>query len=286
MHNSYFSGSLVKSNRIIYTPSSFAKTTLIYLQEIGESQAQQPHISKRQNLSSYLFFIVTKGNGTLEYGNGVYQLSQGDCVFLNCQTPYAHHTSENLWELKWIHFIGPQMNMIYEKYLELGGTPSFKANNAENYIRLWEQIFHLAASNDYMKDMEIYSALVALLTSLLNESKRISSSPDSTYSKHNLQSVKEYLDTHYSEKISLDFLSGRFYINKFYLTRIFKEHFGITITNYLLQIRITHAKRLLRFTDLSIDKISRECGMNDANYFSRTFKKIEGITPGQFRKMW
>ena len=67
MDNSSFNGSIVKANRIIYTASGFAKKNLLYLQEIGESQARQPHISARKNLASYLFFIVTQGSGTLEY---------------------------------------------------------------------------------------------------------------------------------------------------------------------------------------------------------------------------
>lgn len=285
MNHSLFSGNLVKSNRIIYTPSVFAKNNLIYLQEIGESETQKPHTSKRKNLASYLFFIVTKGSGTLTYQNTTYRLSQGDCVFLDCQKPYAHQSSDNLWTLRWIHFYSPNMKNIYEKYTELGGTPTFQAHSAETYLHLWEQIYHHASSNSSMKDMEVYSNLTALLTALLSESKHLDTTY-STHSKNNLQEIKEYLDTHYAEKITLDFLSGKFYINKFYLTRIFKEQFGISITNYLLQLRITHAKRLLRFSDLPMDKISQECGMNDANYFSRAFKKIEGITPGQFRRMW
>lgn len=286
MNNSFFSGSLVKSNRIIYTPSSFAKNNLMYLQEIGESQAKQPHNSTRKNLVSYLFFIVTKGSGTLKYQNSYYNVSQGDCVFIDCQKPYAHQSSENLWELKWIHFLGPNMNNIYEKYTELGGTPSFKSHNVEIYIELWEQLFRYASSNDYMNDMAIYNTLTTLLTTLLSESKSSCINSYSFHNKQNLQNVKKYLDEQYSRKITLDELSNRFYINKFYLTRIFKEQFGISISNYLMQIRITHAKRLLRFTDMPIEKISHECGMNDANYFSRSFKKVEGMTPGQFRKIW
>lgn len=286
MNNSFFSGELVKSNRIIYTPSIFSKNNLIYLQEIGELQAQQPHISKRKNLSSYLFFIVTKGSGMLEYENKVYQLSKGDCVLLDCQKTYAHQSSPNLWELKWIHFYGTNMNNIYDKYLELGGTPSFKTHNTESIMQLWNQIFHFASFNDHTKDMEIYSSLVSLLTLLLNEGKTTNAPGYSAHNAQNLQMIKEYLDTNYSQKITLDLLSNKFYINKFYLERIFKEQFSDTITNYLLKVRITRAKSLLRFTDLSIEKISHECGMNDANYFSRAFKKIEGITPGQFRKMW
>lgn len=70
------------------------------------------------------------------------------------------------------------------------------------------------------------------------------------------------------------------------MTRIFKEQFGISINNYLLQIRITRAKELLRFTDLSVEKIGADCGILDANYFARTFKKAEGVSPGEFRKLW
>ena len=78
----------------------------------------------------------------------------------------------------------------------------------------------------------------------------------------------------------------RFYINKFYLTRVFKEQFGLSVTSYLTQLRITQAKRLLRFTDKSVENVAQECGLNDANYFSRLFKKVEGTTPGEYRRQW
>ena len=67
MKASLFHGTIVTSNRIIYTPSAFAKSNLIYLQETGQLQAKKPHVSQRENLSSYLFFIVKSGSGTLTY---------------------------------------------------------------------------------------------------------------------------------------------------------------------------------------------------------------------------
>ena len=85
---------------------------------------------------------------------------------------------------------------------------------------------------------------------------------------------------------SLDALAERFYINKFYLTRVFKDQFGLSVTSYLTQLRITQAKRLLRFTDKSVENVAQECGLNDANYFSRLFKKVEGTTPGEYRRQW
>ncbi|MGN1318183.1 MAG: helix-turn-helix transcriptional regulator [Lachnospirales bacterium] len=98
--------------------------------------------------------------------------------------------------------------------------------------------------------------------------------------------IKDYIDQNFNKKISLDELSEKFYINKFYLTRIFKEQFGVSINSYIQQVKITNAKKLLRFSNLTIDEISYRCGIDDSNYFSRMFKKIEHLTPNQYRKLW
>lgn len=286
MDASLFQGNLVNSSRILYTPSVFAKTNLIHLQEIGTLQAQKPHTSKRENLASYLFFIVQDGSGTLEYDGRTYPLIRGACVFLDCRRPYSHRTSEDLWTLKWAHFYGPNMNGIYEKYVERGGAPAFRTQRPQVYAALLDQLYEIAASNAYIRDMKIYETLTSLLTHLMEESWNPSENGRSAARRRDLQNVKEYLDQNYQKKISLDSLAELFYINKFYLTRIFREQFGLSINSYLAQVRITHAKQLLRFTDLPVEKIAHECGMSDANYFSRMFKKVEGVTPGEFRRRW
>lgn len=288
MDSSLFHSNLVTTSRILYTPSAFAKSSLISLQEVGVLQAQKTHTSKRENLTSYLFFIVISGSGSLEYQGNSYELHQGDCIFIDCQKPYSHCTSEDLWQLRWVHFYGPNMKQIYEKYAERGGSPCFHPDNLEDYVHLLQEIYQIASSDDYVKDMMIYEKLISLLTLLMKESWHPDNSLRNTPSakKQNLQDIKEYLDQNFQRKISLDELSKTFYINKFYLTRVFKEQFGMSVTGYLLQIRITHAKQLLRFTDMAIEMIALECGMNDPNYFSRMFKRVEGLTPTEFRETW
>lgn len=286
MDASLFHGSLVESDRIIYTPSVFAKTNLIHLQEIGRLQAKQPHISMRENLASYLFFIVLSGSGTLEYNQSPYELKKGDCVFLDCRRPYFHRSSEQLWSLTWVHFYGPNMGGIYQKYTERGGRPSFSPRSTAPYEAIITGIYEMAASSDYIRDMKIFEKLTALLSLLMEESWHPETKLCHASQKYSLQQIREYLDQHYHEKITLDQLADAFFINKYYLTRIFREQFGLTITGYILQLRITHAKQLLRFSDTSIEKIGEECGMKDANYFSRMFKKVEGISPGEYRRRW
>lgn len=286
MDESLFQGKQVKSSRILYTPSPFARANLIHLQETGSLEALSPHVSKREHLSSYLFFCVVSGMGILEYDGKSHLLKQGDCVFIDCKKSYSHCTSDELWTLQWVHFYGPNMNGIYQKYIERGGRPCFRPANHQAYLGILQELYELAGSSDYIRDMKIFEKLAGLLTLLMEESWHPEDRKRNSLKRQNLENVKEYLEQHYQEKINLDNLAEEFYINKFYLTRIFKEQFGVSINNYLLQTRITHAKQLLRFTDLTIEAVSAECGMGDANYFSRMFKKVEGVTPGEFRRMW
>lgn len=286
MDTPLFDGELVHSHRIIYTPSTFARSSLLHLQEVGSLQARQPHTSARKDLASYLFFVVEHGSGILEYDGSRHMLQPGDCVFLDCRKPYLHRTGNDLWHLRWAHFYGPNMSAIYKKYQERGGQPAFHAKKPERFSVLLQELYALAASGDYVRDMQIYSKLVDLLTFLMEESWHPGYARITGGKKQNLQEIKDYLDSHYREKITLDALAERFYINKFYLTRVFKEQFGQSVTNYLVQLRITQAKRMLRFTDNSIESIAQECGLSDANYFSRLFKKVEGVPPGEYRKQW
>lgn len=287
MPSSFFQGNFENSTRILYTPSEFAKTNLIHLQETGELQAGSPHTNSRSGISSYLFFIVVKGKGILKYDGNTYTLKNGDCVFIDCHKPYSHSTSEHLWGLKWVHFYGPNMNGIYKKYVERGGRHNFTSSFPEKYIQILDEIFQIASSSIFIKDMKIFEQLTSLLTLLMEESwSPNTNSNKKTYGKRDLQDVKEYIDIHFCEKVMLDNLAEQFFINKYYLTRTFKEQFGLSINQYILQQRITYAKQLLRFTEHSIEYIGRLCGIPDANYFARMFKKVEGIAPGEYRKRW
>lgn len=281
-----FHGDLVTSKRNIYTPSSFARECLLYLQEAGALRAAKPHTSRRSGLSSYLFFLVISGSGALQTGSTSYSLSAGDCVFLDCSKPYAHTTSNDLWELKWVHFNGMQLPGIYDKFLERSGEPVFRPASAAgfaDFIQIVDQIYDVAGSDSYTRDMQLNELLASLLSHMMKESWH---SEKNTPPLFSISDVRSYLDAHYVEDVSLDLLADHFHVNKFYLMRRFRQQYDMTIGNYLIRTRISAAKRLLRFSDLTLEEIGARVGIPDANYFSRIFKKVEGTTPSQYRKSW
>ena len=283
----YFSSSSpsVSSQRILYTPSGFARTTLLYLQETGSLHAISAHTSHREHLASYLVFLVTSGSGELEFNGKSYPLRAGDCVFIDCRKPYSHATSTDLWTLQWCHFYGHIMPDIYKKDQERGGMPVFHPKEISELVQVMTELYATAGSDSYVRDMKINEILNRLIYVLMDNSWH----PEhTTHSRKriDLEGIKHYLDEHYKEHITLELLSQKFFINKYYLTKIFKETYGVTIISYIEEKRITQAKNLLRFTDLTVDEISTAIGLNDANYLARRFRKIEGMSPGEYRKKW
>lgn len=84
-------------------------------------------------------------------------------------------------------------------------------------------------------------------------------------------------------EISLEEVSRSAGVSPFYLSKLFKEELGETFVNYVSNLRLEKAKKLLTETDLSIKEISAEIGYNDQNYFSRLFKNKFGASPKDFR---
>lgn len=278
-----FQSNTVTSDRSIYTASPFSRSNLLYLQEVGKLKANEPHTSSRQNLSSYLFFTVLSGEGELVYGGSKYPLHAGDCVFIDCRVPYSHSTSNHLWSLAWVHFNGLQMEGIYEKYKSRGGKVVFQST--EEYRPLLEKIKEISKSSSYVRDMELSAQLSNLLVLLMKDSWNPGENTE-VGKRGQVGEIRSFIDENYNTPITLDSLSTRFYINKTYLAEIFKEQYGVGINEYLIEKRVTKAKEMLRFTEMTMDEIAEAIGVNGAPYFSRMFKKTEGISPKEWRKVW
>ena len=107
----------------------------------------------------------------------------------------------------------------------------------------------------------------------------------STSDTLDIQAIKDYLDENFKSRISLGDLAGSFYLNKYYLMKLFKDRYGMTINAYLNQVRVTWVKQQLRFTDKTVETLAAELQIEPA-YLSRLFKKVEGISPTSFRKSW
>lgn len=100
-----------------------------------------------------------------------------------------------------------------------------------------------------------------------------------------VKAMKEYLDTHYEESISLDTLSKISKMSRYQLLRLFTREVGVSPYRYLQSIRIAKAKRLLEQGE-AIGKLALDCGFSDQSHFTNYFKSFIGITPKQYQSIF
>lgn len=107
-------------------------------------------------------------------------------------------------------------------------------------------------------------------------------------SKHNHQlviEIRQYIEENYGDSsLSLTHISDKFKVNGKYVSQLFKEQTGVNFVDFLMNLRIGHAKRLLLDTNEPINDIARMVGYDVPLSFARTFKKIAGLTPSDYRK--
>ncbi len=94
----------------------------------------------------------------------------------------------------------------------------------------------------------------------------------------------DYASRHYREAVGLGDAAEAAGVNSTYLSYLFSQEMGIGFANYLLNLRMEHAKKLLRESNLKMWQVAEESGFNDYHYFSKVFKKAEGMSPAQYRK--
>lgn len=96
--------------------------------------------------------------------------------------------------------------------------------------------------------------------------------------------VYEYLEQHYADEISLDRLAEKLNITSGYLSTYFKEKTGTNFIDYVNEVRVEKAKKLLNETNLRVQEVAKQSGYYNLNSFHRMFKKFTGVTPSQYRK--
>ncbi len=131
--------------------------------------------------------------------------------------------------------------------------------------------------------LETLSAVSNLFAWLIKE-KRYRKVQNKDWHSSGIKSVLEYIESHYSDELSLDVLAGIAGVNARYFCKIFYLATKTTPMNYVNQYRVERAAFLLETTDLSITQIAADCGFCDSSYFTKVFKKFIGITPKKYQR--
>lgn len=97
-----------------------------------------------------------------------------------------------------------------------------------------------------------------------------------------IEQIRKYIDTHFTQNISLSGLADRFFLNPYYLSQLFKKKTGETYIQYLTKKRMEKARELLK-KDMKICDVCHSVGYENVKHFSRTFERIVGVKPSEYK---
>ncbi|MCD8230763.1 MAG: PocR ligand-binding domain-containing protein [Clostridiales bacterium] len=146
------------------------------------------------------------------------------------------------------------------------------------------QIFSL--NNQFMQSVDTYRttdelcyAMIEVLTAFMD-----CMFPPALENSRLIRNAMNYISTNFASPLTLEEVATHVHLNPSYFSRIFKQSLGLSFKEYLTQVRIEEAKRLLDHTEYSLLDIAIAVGFDNQSYFTSVFKKNTGLTPGQYRK--
>lgn len=269
---------VTRSNRILHTPSAFARTNLLYVQEVGELKSLCPHVCRRENLNSYLVLIVLSGQGSVKTNGQLYNLREGDCAFLNCLNLYEHLSSrEDPWELMWVHFYGNNAEAYYSLFQERNeNRPVFRPADIQKARETIRDIILLKDEKDLISELKAALLLTKLLTICVSD----------VTGEVRLEEVREFINNNYCEERLVEMICDRYKMKESQLNEVFYQNYGIELRDYILVRRFTVAKELLRFTIKDISAVIEESGIRNDDLFRQMFRENEGMTAEEYRMKW
>lgn len=241
-------------------------------------------------------FFITHGNGIMEIDYIDVAVKEGDLIIINPNCPHTEKSSYNyMGQLEYIVFGINNLTLANKSLPQLNGeTPNptyykiMNFNNNKNVILYYlNTLVHEVEEKESNYELACKSILTLFIIYISRNAQStllIADNPE----KLNIECVKikNYIDSHYSENITLDILSNLSYVNKFHLVHLFTKQMGISPINYLINRRIEESKNLLTTTNYTIRDISTIVGFSNSSYFSQMFKKFTGYSPRMYKNKY
>ncbi len=226
-------------------------------------------------------------------------LREGDGIFINAKA--LHSVSDHLSCSKfhsavfhprliggntdsyfWQSLVTPFAVNDSTRYIVLHHDITWEQNVMSHFMNAWQAVVNEPDNYQNITRFELSSAFHLLIKHADFHESSLSS--QELANAHRIRIMLEYIETHYSEDLTVDKLAETISASESVVLRCFQQMLHISPIRYVKHLRIKKAADLLLTTNKSAKEIAMICGFNDISYFTRTFKETYQMTPGQYRK--
>lgn len=235
---------------------------------VGQSPTQSP-IHRPEGYYFQHVLWVERGQGIFQINGQTRELNAGEGFFCKKNVPHSYERSGATFETRWVTFLGGEGVMNYyhvPDHFFFQASPSLVASTME--------LENLCLGNSTIISRS--AAGYTWLTEWLGAEFAPSATPAAL--------VRQYLENHFSEPLTLEEISAQVHMNRFALCRYYHETQGISVMEQLKRIRVAKAKQFLRYASCSIEEVGIMCGYASPSYFGKIFREETGRTPREYRE--
>lgn len=240
--------------------------------------------SQGRIIDEYQLIYITDGRGVLQTkSGGKFEIKAGDGFLI---FPGEWHRykpdAKTGWTENWVGFKGTNSFLLSSENLLSRKTPKFSIGLDDRLIRQFSNMFEMVKSDfvgaEYVLTGSVIFLIGHILTHLKRQELKISGRTDEI-----IMTAKSLLESRFTTKVALEDVARQLNISYVWFRTYFKKHTGFSPYDYLLNIRINHARLLLKNSSRSVKEISQSSGFESHQQFSKTFKKKTGLSPVEFR---
>ena len=238
--------------------------------------------------------LILKGSLVIFTKNETFTMSPGDVAYFNPNEMHASHTGEQ--EPCTILVIQINLKLLSDHFQPIKNI-RFTENNLSACIPAKElpafrktcyDLGYNYFCNDFGFQLRCLSDVFRIFGSLLvlapYETMTSESLQSDLHYQRRLERILNYIEEHYTEKISLTQIAEHEHLSLSYLSHVFKEEMNMSFLEYLNSLRFEHAEEMIRYTDMSILDVCIASGFSDSKYLTKQFKQYYQMTPREFRK--
>lgn len=255
----------------------------LYFDFCGFSKTLPFHTFGPAVRNSYIIHVVLDGKGTYYIKNEKYSLQKGNIFLIPPgESTFYRSDAEEPWLYAWLSFGGKVAEEIIHYSIFKEDNYSITSTNIQQYSDIILECMNY--SRDTLEDeLKLNELIYRFLRLLLTDGGEFSPSVKQKFSRLAIEAMT-YIGEHYVEEITVKDVADHLAVNRSHLSRVFHNHFGMSMKEWLLRVRINHAAYLLSMTNDSVENISYQVGFRSLVVFSRIFKKMTGETPTHYRK--
>lgn len=255
-----------------------------YLTGVG-CHYRQEHVKRPDGYPAFQWIQCHQGEGELLLGGEHHLIRAQQGIFLYPNERHEYYEIKEPWEVDWIGFNGCQAAELL-KVLGFDRSEVYSVAHHEMTLAMMRRALSIAQSGNQFKGLECSGLIYELLLDLYKyASKSNEGSVLQQYSR--LQPVFEYIDRHFAAVITLETLAETIAVTPQHLCYLFKTTAKTRPFEYLNCVRVNKSKELLlQEENIEIREIGRRVGFDNPSYFCAVFKKVEGLSPSQFRRLY